>query len=213
MSEAIDLTVMRAMHGALRREVAHLDRFTTAADRDPGRVLATAAGWTLFKQALLAHHAAEDEALWPALRQSLAGRPKELGRLEVMEAEHVAIAAVIRAIDELLTEPGADPLRLGELTDALTRGLAGHLKHEEDTALPLIRPTLSTDQWAHFCQVHARHIGQDATRLLPWLLEGADQPTVRRLLAQLPAHVYAACTVRWIPAYTAFDRWSPGSAL
>ncbi|MGW7312879.1 hypothetical protein [Streptomyces sp. NPDC054865] len=54
MSEAIDLTVMRAMHGALRREVAHLDRFTTAADRDPGRALATAAGWTLFKQALLA---------------------------------------------------------------------------------------------------------------------------------------------------------------
>ncbi|MGW7312880.1 hypothetical protein [Streptomyces sp. NPDC054865] len=79
-------------------------------------------------------------------------------------------------------------------------------------ALPLIRQTLSTDQWAHFCQVHTRHIGQDATRLLPWLLEGADQPAVRRLLAQLPAHVYAACTVRWIPAYTALDPWSPGSA-
>ncbi|WP_330334501.1 hemerythrin domain-containing protein [Streptomyces sp. NBC_00536] len=211
MSDAIDLTVMYAMHGALRRELAQLDRVTTAADRDPVRVLATAAGWTLFKQALRAHHAAEDGALWPSLRQNLAGSPKDLALLEVMEAEHAAIAPVIQAIDELLTEPGADPLRLGQLTDALTRGLAGHLKHEEDTAFPLMRRTLTAEQWAHFSQVHAQHIGKDAPLLLPWLLDGADKPTMTRLLAQLPAPAYAACTARWIPAYTAFDRWSPGT--
>ncbi|MET9694476.1 hemerythrin domain-containing protein, partial [Streptomyces sp. NPDC006514] len=136
MSDAIDLTVMYAMHGALRRELAQLDRVTTTADCDPVRVLATAAGWTLFKQALGAHHAAEDDALWPSLRLNLAGRPKDLGLLEVMEAEHAAVAPVIQAIDELLTAHGADPLRLGQLTDALTRGLARHLKHEEDTAFP-----------------------------------------------------------------------------
>ncbi|WP_030851778.1 hemerythrin domain-containing protein [Streptomyces sp. NRRL F-4474] len=211
MSNALDLTVMYAMHGALRRDLAQLDRVTTAADCDPVRVLATAAGWTLLKQALHAHHAAEDDALWPSLRLNLAGRPKDLGLLEVMEAEHAAIAAVIQAIDELLTEPGADPLRLGQLTDALIRGLAGHLRHEEDTAFPLIRRTLTAKQWAHFSRVHARHISKDAPVLLPWLLDGADKPTATRLLAQLPAPAYAACTARWIPAYAALDLWSPGT--
>jgi iron-sulfur cluster repair protein YtfE (RIC family) len=211
MSDGIDLTVMHATHGALRRELTHLDRVTTAADRDPVRVLATAAGWTLLKQALRAHHAAEDGSLWPSLRQNLAGSPKDLALLEVMEAEHAAIAPVIHAIDELLTRPGGDPLRLGQLTDALTRGLTGHLKHEEDMVFPMIRRTLTAEQWAHFSNVHAQHIGKDAPLLLPWLLDGADKPTRARLLTQLPAHAYAACTTRWIPAYTALDRWGRGT--
>ncbi|GAA2625363.1 hypothetical protein GCM10010425_22180 [Streptomyces spororaveus] len=213
MTDAIDLTVMYAVHGALRRELAQLDRITTAADRDPVRVLATAPGWTLFKQALRAHHAAEDGALWPSLRRNLAGSPKDLALLEVMEAEHAAIAPVIQAIDELLTGPGDDPLRLCQLTDALIRGLAGHLRHEEDTAFPLIRRTLSAEQWAHFSQVHAQYIGEDAPLLVPWLLDGADKPTATKLLAQLPVDAYAACTALWVPAYTALDRWGPGSTV
>ncbi len=209
MSEAIDLTVTYAMHDALRRELAQLDRVTTAADRDPRQVLATAAGWTLFKKALHAHHTAEDDALWPPLRQNLAGRPKDLALLEVMEAEHAAITPVIQAIDAVLTDPGAGSLRLGQLADALTRGLAGHLEHEEEAALPLVRRELTAEQWGHFSRVQAQHIDRDAPLLLPWLLDGADEPTAARLLAHLPAPAYAACTTRWIPAYAALDRWSP----
>ncbi|MFF2787965.1 hemerythrin domain-containing protein [Streptomyces sp. NPDC058049] len=211
MSDAIDLTVMYAMHDALRRELAHLDRLTTAADHDPRQVLATTAGWTLFKKALHAHHAAEDDALWPSLRRNLAGRPKDLALLEVMEAEHAAIATVIRAIDGALTDPGADSLRLGQLADALTRGLAGHLEHEEGTVLPLVRRVLTAEQWGHFSRVQDRYIDQDAPLLLPWLLDGADEPTAKRLLARLSAPAYAACTARWIPAYADLDRWSPGT--
>ncbi|WP_327411898.1 hemerythrin domain-containing protein [Streptomyces sp. NBC_01233] len=212
MSDAIDLTVMHAMHDALRRELAHLDRVTTAADRDPRQVLANAAGWTLFKKALHAHHAAEDDALWPSLRQNLAGRPKDLALLEVMEAEHAAITKVILAIDGTLSDPGAGSPRLGQLADALTRGLAGHLKHEEEAALPLVQGVLTAEQWGHFSRVQAQHIDQDAPLLLPWLLDGADEPTAERLLARLPAPAYAACTARWIPAYAVLDRWSPGTS-
>nr|MDT0519180.1 hemerythrin domain-containing protein [Streptomyces sp. DSM 41633] len=209
MSDAIDLTVMYAMHDALRRELAHLDRVTTAADRDPRQVLATAPGWMLFKKALRAHHTAEDDALWPSLRQNLAGRPKDLVLLEVMEAEHAVIAPVIQAIDGALADSDADSLRLGHLADALTRGLAGHLEHEEEAALPLVRQVLTAEQWAHFSRVQARRIDQDAPLLLPWLLDGADEPTAQRLLARLPASAYAACTARWIPEYALLDRWSP----
>ncbi|MFF4444164.1 hemerythrin domain-containing protein [Streptomyces sp. NPDC001502] len=213
MRDAIDLTEMYAMHDALRRELAHLDRLTTAADHDPGQVLATTAGWTLFKKALHAHHTAEDDALWPSLRRNLADRPKDLALLEVMEAEHAAIATVIRAIDGALTDPGADSLRLGQLADALTRGLAGHLAHEEGTVLPLVQRVLTAEEWGDFSRVQARYIDQDAPLLLPWLLDGADEPTAARLLARLPAPAYAACTARWIPAYADLDRWSPGTTV
>ncbi|MFG2234515.1 hemerythrin domain-containing protein [Streptomyces sp. NPDC048723] len=85
------------MHDALRRELAPLDRSTTRTDRDP-RQLPTTAGWTLFKKALHAHHTAEDDALWPALRPRLAGRPKDLAPLEAMEAEHAAIDPLIERL-------------------------------------------------------------------------------------------------------------------
>ncbi|MFJ6478799.1 MULTISPECIES: hemerythrin domain-containing protein [unclassified Streptomyces] len=208
MSDAIDLTVMYAVHDALRRELAHLDRLTTVADQDPRQVLATTAGWTLFKKALRAHHTAEDDALWPSLRRNLAGRPRDLALLEAMEAEHAAIGTVIRAIDRALTDPGAGSLWLGQLADALTRGLTGHLQHEEEAVLPLIQRALTAEQWGHFGRVQAQYVGQDAPLLLPWLLDGADERTAEGLLARLPAPAYAACTARWIPAYAALDRWS-----
>lgn len=213
MSDAIDLTAMYVMHDALRRELAHLDRVTTTADHDPCRVLATAAGWQLFKKALHAHHTAEDDALWPPLRHHLADRPRDLAVLEVLEAEHAVIAPVVDAIDAALADPAADALRLGQLTDALARGLAGHLDHEEGAAVPLVRRALTAEQWGHFDRVHAQRIGRDAPLLLPWLLDGADELTVAKVLAPLPAPTHAAYTARWVPAYTALDRWSPGTAV
>ncbi|MER5758061.1 hemerythrin domain-containing protein [Streptomyces sp. NPDC002082] len=210
--DAIDLTLVWAMHDALRRELAHMDRITTASDLDTQSVLATAAGWKMFKLALHAHQTAEDDALWPALRRSLAGRPQELALLEVLEAEHAAIRPVIEAIDGALADPNADPLRLGDLTDALATGLAGHLEHEEDRALPLIQRALTAEQWSQFDHVHAQRIARDAPVLLPWLLDGAAEATVAKLLAPLPAATVAACTDEWLPAYIALDRWSPGIA-
>lgn len=212
MSDAADPTALYAMHAALRRELTQLDRVTTTADRDPRHVLATAAGWQLLKKALRAHQSAEDDALWPPLRHRLAGRPKDLTVLAVMEAEHAAIAPVVGAIDAALADPGADPLHVGQLTDALTSGLAGHLDHEEDTALPLALRELTAEQWGHFGRVQARRIGRDAPLLLPWLLDGADEPTAHRLLAPLPASMRAAYLDRWAPAYAVLDRWSAGTA-
>lgn len=211
--DAIDLTVVRAMHDALRRELAHLDRITTAADHDVRRVLATAAGWKMLKQALHAHHSAEDEELWPALRRSLAGRPQQLALLEALEAEHAAIRSVIEAIDTALADPQVDPVRLGALTDALATGLAGHLEHEETRALPLVQGALTAEQWGRFVRVQAQRVARDdAPALLPWLLDGADEETVAKLLAPLPAATRAACTEERLSAYIALDRWSPGTA-
>ncbi|MFD3869483.1 hemerythrin domain-containing protein [Streptomyces sp. NPDC058623] len=206
----MDLTVMWSVHGALRRELVHLDQVTTVVNDDAGRVLARTAGWRLLKQALHAHHKAEDDVLWPALRRSLANRPKELALLEVLEAEHAVIRSVIQAIDAALADPQADPLRMGDLVDALVTGLAGHLDHEEAAAMPLIQGALTAEQWCRFSRVHARYIARHARDLLPWLLAGADETTEERLLAPLPAAARSAFTDEWLPAYLALDRWGTG---
>ncbi|MEV0407067.1 hemerythrin domain-containing protein [Actinoallomurus sp. NPDC050550] len=211
MSDKLDMTAMYAMHDALRRELEHLARVTARLD-DPRNVLRTAVGWELFKKSLHVHHTAEDDALWPPLRQSLAKRPDELALLEAMEAEHAAVDQVIEAIDALPADPGSEFDRLGDLADSLVTGLTGHLKHEEDQALPLIQAFATPQQWAHFGQIHGQRIGPDAPRLLPWLLEGATEQTTAVMLAPLPEPARDAYTTKWQPAYAALDRWSPGTA-
>ncbi|WP_336212836.1 hemerythrin domain-containing protein [Nonomuraea sp. LPB2021202275-12-8] len=207
----LDMTAMYAMHDALRRELTHMARVTAKTGDEPRRILRTAAGWHMFKKSLRIHHTAEDDALWPALRQSLADQQDDLVLLEVMEAEHAAIEPLMGAIDAALTDPDADRDRLGDLTDALATSLAAHLKHEEDAAIPLIQRTATVQQWAHFGQVHGQRIGPDAPRLIPWLLEGTDEQTVATMLAPLPEPVRAAYVAQWQPAYACLDHWSAES--
>ncbi|WP_433463734.1 hemerythrin domain-containing protein [Spirillospora sp. CA-128828] len=195
-----DMTLMYAMHNALRRELEHLAKATAREDDDPRRVLAAAAGWELFKISLHAHHTAEDEALWPVLRETLADRPDDLALLDAMEAEHAAIDPLIEAIDT-----GTEPM--GELVDALATNLTTHLAHEEKEALPLMDVTLTLEQFQHFGQVHAVRVGPNGPRVFPWLLDGADGATEAALLAVLPAPARAAFEAEWQPAYKALTRW------
>ncbi|GAA4595962.1 hypothetical protein GCM10023194_66860 [Planotetraspora phitsanulokensis] len=128
-----------------------------------------------------------------------------------MEAEHAAIDQVIEAIDEVLAasededEDGLD--RLGDLTDSLVTGLTGHLRHEEDQALPLIQAAVTQEQWNRFGRIHAQRIGPAVPRILPWLLDGASDQTVAAMLAQLTEPARQAYQHQWRPAYAALDRW------
>ncbi|MFE5868756.1 hemerythrin domain-containing protein [Streptomyces roseifaciens] len=218
MRDRFDMTVTYAMHNALRRELHHLARATARAHPDPRNVLRTAAGWELFRSALHAHHAAEDDALWPSLRQALYGRPLSLVRLEAIEAEHAALALLLEAIDQALAGPDAGldagPDLLGELTGSLVTGLRGHLRHEEEAVFPLVQAILSKEQWEHFGRVHAQRIEADAARILPWLLDGVAEQTVAAVLRQiLPESAHHAYTHRWQPAYALLDRWGTRGAL
>ncbi|WP_281902488.1 hemerythrin domain-containing protein [Phytohabitans aurantiacus] len=151
---SLELAAMHVVHRALRRELELIAGVTVRIDEDPRHVLRTAPGWERFKQTLRAHQRAEDDLLWPELRRQLADQPDEAVVLEALEAEHAAIDQLITMIDELLDEPEADPLRLGDLTDSLVTGLAGHLTHEEATAIPLIERVLPAAQWAAFERAH-----------------------------------------------------------
>jgi iron-sulfur cluster repair protein YtfE (RIC family) len=212
MSGNLDMTLMYAMHNALRRDLEDLARITSRPDDDPRRILAGAAGWQMFKRALTIHHTAEDEALWPAMRAALANRPDDLALMDAMEAEHAAIDPLLETIDEALTDLEHGPERVAAATESLATALTGHLKHEENETLPLIDATLTLQQWLHYGQVHSSKTGPDAPRLIPWLLDGADEKVTSMMLGVFPEPVRANYLTQWQPAYAAMDRWSPTSA-
>jgi iron-sulfur cluster repair protein YtfE (RIC family) len=211
MSGKLDLTAMYAAHDALRRDLELLARTAARVDDDPRRILGTTAGWELFSKSLHLHHTAEDQGLWPAMRDAAADRPDDLALLAAMEAEHGAIDPLIAAIDAAVADRESGPQRLGDLTDALATSLAGHLKHEEDEALPLIQAIVTERQWQEFGLVNARLLGPDAPRILPWMLDGASEQTIAMMLAQLPEPVRAAYQNEWQPAYAGLDRWGTGA--
>lgn len=204
----LDMTMMYTMHDALRRELVRLARVTARGDDDPRRILQAAAGWEMFKTYLRVHHTSEDAAVWPVMSQLLAGRPDDLALLDAMETEHAAIEPLLEAIDAALADRDTGQQRLGDLVDALHTALTGHLVHEENEALPLIDTTLTEQQWREFGDLHGRRIGADASRYLPWLLEGASPERTALVLGRLPEQLRVAYQDEWLPAYTRLDLWA-----
>jgi iron-sulfur cluster repair protein YtfE (RIC family) len=203
----LDMTMMYTMHDALRRELVRIARVTARADDDPRRVLRAAVGWEMFKAYLLVHHTSEDAAVWPVMSRALAERSDDLALLDAMEAEHAAIDPLLDAVDAALADRDGGPERLGDLVDALHTALTGHLVHEENEALPLIDATLTEQQWRDFGDLHGRQIGADASRYLPWLLDGASPQRTALVLGRLPKQLRVAYQDEWLPAYTRLDLW------
>jgi hypothetical protein len=207
----LDMTMMFALHDALRRELGHVVRVTAGRSYDPRRVMATAAGWQMFKSYLHVHHSCEDDTLWPVMEKALAERADDLALLAALEAEHAAIDPLMRAIDATLANPDSGPERLGDLADALATTLNAHLRHEEGEGLALIDATLTEQQWQAFGQEHGKRNGPEAPRYLPWLLEGLDDTRTQHVLEAVPGPLRTAYRDQWLAAYQRSDRWAlPG---
>jgi iron-sulfur cluster repair protein YtfE (RIC family) len=207
MTFRLDMTMMFAMHDALRRELERIARVAARPGDDPRRILKTAAGWQLFTTFLRVHHTSEDIALWPVMRDVLAGRQDDLALLDAMEAEHAAIDPLLAEVEAALADRDHGTERLGGLIDALVTSLTGHLRHEESQGLPLIDATLTEQQWLRFSQVHRERVGGDAPRYLPWILDGADAPTTDLILGRMPEPVLAAYP-EWRAAYADLDLYA-----
>ncbi|WP_084963218.1 hemerythrin domain-containing protein [Thermoactinospora rubra] len=203
----LDMTMMFAVHDALRRELTHLARITSRTGDDPRRLLAAAVGWELFKGYLHVHHTSEDDKLWPAMRRAVAGRPDDLALLDAMEAEHAVIDPLLAAIDAAVADADSGHERLGGLVDQLTTDLTGHLKHEETDALPLIGATLGEREWTEFGQEHSRRVGPDARGYLPWVLDGMDEERRAAILGRFPEHLRETYARDWRPAFEQISRW------
>ena len=212
MSFRNDMTMMFTVHDALRRELGRIAAIAARPGDDPRRVLRAAAGWELFKGYLHIHHTAEDETVWPVMAPLLAGRPADLALVAAMEAEHAAIDPLLQAVDAALADRDYGAQRLGALVDALVTGLGGHLRHEEDEGLALIDATLSEKQVARLGQRQAELIGADASRYLPWLLDGVSPEVTSAVLERVPAPARTAYREQWRAAYGDLRLWEPAGA-
>jgi hypothetical protein len=208
MEYQLDMSMMFAMHDALRRELVQVARIASRTDDHPGRRLRAALGWELFKKFLLVHHQSEDDTLWPTLRTNVAGQPDRVALADALEAEHAVIEPLLTAIDAAAADPDYGYQRFGDIVDELATKLSAHLSHEETDGLPLIDVSLTAQEWQRFAQVHAERIGGDAPMYMPWLLNGASPQTLDAVLGKFPPPLLTAFREEWGPRYAALDIWN-----
>jgi Hemerythrin HHE cation binding domain len=194
----LDMVMMYAFHDALRRELKQIAQMEARSD-----------GWDLFESLLHVHHTAEDDALWPVVREEVAGRPDDVALLEEMAEEHASLEPLLGNIDEALGRSESAPEARAELAERLQQ----HLEHEDEAALPLVDATLSLDQWMQFGQTAMGRVGPNMPNFLPWLLDGADEATTGRVLAFIPEPVQQTYRKEWQPAYAAKDWWAEAKPL
>ncbi|MGH3270991.1 MAG: hemerythrin domain-containing protein [Trebonia sp.] len=215
MEYQLDMSMMFAMHDALRRELVQVGRIARLRDDHPGELLRAALGWELFKKFLLVHHQSEDDTLWPTLRTNVAGQPDRVALADALEAEHAVIEPLLTAIDAAAADPDYGYQRLGDIVDELATKLSAHLSHEETDGLPLIDVSLTAQEWQRFAQVHAERIRGDAPMYMPWLLNGASPQTLDAVLGKFPPPLLNAFREQWGPRYAGLDIWNarlPGRA-
>lgn len=207
MDYKLDMSTMLAIHLALRRDLDRLGRIAARPDDNPARLLRAAAGWEQFKTFLVAHHTAEDQALWPALREAVAANPDQVALADALEEEHSVIEPLLAAIDAAAADPDDGHQRFGDIIDELISKLSGHLTHEETEGLALIDASLTPERWQHFAAVNADLVRPEAPNYMPWLLSEADQQTLDAVLGKFPPQMLTAFREQWAPAYAARDLW------
>ena len=209
-----DLTVMLAAHEALRRDLTGLARAAAGAARSgPAQSEAVLRGWAVFQRQLHIHHTAEDELVWPALRERLAASDGAQSVLDAMEAEHQQIDPLLAAVSQAMDEARPDGVAhgtaagLADTVDVLTMALHGHLAHEERDALPLIGTTLTATEW----RAVGRRIGlrnlRRAPEMFAWMLDGATPGQAAAATGQLPPPARVLYRTVWRPRFVRHPRW------
>ena len=183
-----DTSMMRIVHDALRRDLARAqgalgDRRTSAADqrRAVGRHLR----WMM--AFLRAHHASEDEGLYPFVR-SRAADPVDREVIDRMCRSHEDLTPAILDVDAAaatLAAAETDTAAVHALAavDALASVLLPHLREEEDEAMPIVSRWINAGQWSAIDKAHNLDPKSKAELGFEghWLIDGAsdaDRATV-----------------------------------
>ena len=192
----VDLTMMYAIHDALRRDVA---RLLAAADDTtfPAEVLRRR--WATTADQLHHHHTGEDLGIWPLLRPHLDGDPTARRQLDGMRAQHGEIDAAVAMVGQALA---ADPPNGSPALRRFAGLVERHLADEERDALPLISRFITAAQWKAFENGQKRALGlAGAARFFPWVLDDASPSQRSAVLALLPGPLRLLLRARWEPRY------------
>jgi iron-sulfur cluster repair protein YtfE (RIC family) len=183
---------MVVIHQALRREFALLPALVAAVpDNDAVRARTTGDHLTLVLGMLHDHHEAEDELLWPLLRQRVPLRKK---LIDVMEQQHQAVADAIHAIQAALPAwsahgSAADRDRIAAVLRRLDAALTEHLGLEEQEILPLIHEHVTVPEWLapqHHAVEHGPKSFSGKLTIAGLVLEDATPPQRAWFMSMLP---------------------------
>jgi hypothetical protein len=126
--------------------------------------------------------------------------------LQQMEAEHAVLDPMLESVDAALVN--GDDAGLGDKVEALAGALDGHLRHEEQSALPLIQDVLTADDWKAFGRAMARKQGvKGAVMYIPWIVDSASGEDRKRFFTQLPPPVRLANKLVLEPRYRQKGLW------
>ena len=197
-----DVSFMRALHAALRRDLSRLRGAAAQLDGSAGTPPAVLAGWDAFRAQLDNHHSAEDEDLWPVLRGELSDAG-DLASVDAMVEEHRHIPPALAGVDAALRGGG-------ELTvpvELLSTVVLDHLAHEEREVLPLIEQHLTRAQWRVFLhKERSRRSPRERPEFLTWILDDAEQDAAA-VLTEMPPPARLVYRRALRPRYDAQHRW------
>jgi hypothetical protein len=197
-----DVSFMRALHAALRRD---LSRLRDAAAQFDGSAAAPAvlSGWDAFRAQLENYHSAEDNDLWPVLRGQLSN-PGDLASVEAMVDEHRHISPALAGVDAALRGGG----ELAAPVELLSAVVLDHLAHEEREVFPLIEHHLTQAQWRAFLhKERSRRSPRQRPEFLAWILDDAAEHDAAAVLAEMPPPARLVYRRVLGPRYDAQHRW------
>jgi Hemerythrin HHE cation binding domain len=204
----VDFTMMYAAHDAFSRDLSRIADACLNGDAFTAR---TKAGWDMFAKQLHIHHTAEDTSLWPRLRaQPL--QPNEVRVLDAMEMEHAELDPQLEDVEQAFTDRDAADFITAVQT--LRIGLAAHMRHEENAALPLVERYLGPTGWDEFGRAIRKTQGLRAgATYLPWVLDDASPAMQSKVLALLPPPVRVLYRRVWEPRYRRTGWWAGDASL
>lgn len=188
-----DTTMMRIVHDAMRRDLERARVALGQADAAPGRRRAIAAHLAWMVEFVHAHHASEDEGLYPLARQRAEGDAAALAVLDRMATQHAAMAAALQAVDGAADRLERDPSdeaagAAGSAVEALSVVLLPHLDEEETDAMPVVSRLVTTAEWDAI--EHEHNLDQKSPSQLGfeghWLIDGAPEQDRATVLGLVP---------------------------
>jgi hypothetical protein len=182
-----DISHMRIVHDVLRTSYgAAPDLIRSTADDAERRQLVL--GYVDNVLALLlVHHEAEEELLFPLLRERA---PEGLGALDRSAAQHrdlvTLLAGALGAVEAWRAEGEPASETAAVALEALDAGVRPHLDEEEAAVVPLAAEHLSIDEWEGFTRYSVTHFTGDRVWLIWGLLREQMTPDQRdRMLEQM----------------------------
>ena len=206
--EGVDLSFVRMLHATFRRDFRVLaEKLRTTRTTAPGQGpsgAAIARWYDLLVEQLHHHHSIEDSELLPILRAK-SDDPALNKPLDVVRSQHDEMDEILARVEDGMRGvrfEAAASEKLIAAVDELVVHLDEHLDDEERDAFPVLEKLMTAAEFEQFEATVRKQMGlRGAAVTFPWILDGADEPTRRAVLGQLPLPLRLVCRFRWVPAY------------